>query len=233
MNLNALCAFDIMPYIVDIVIAVVMLIFVIGAAKKGFVNCLFGFISTIVALVAAFSFATLAVQLTGGLFGLEANLETSFINSFSQINGFDIEVDPNADIAELLLEGGIAEVVVNLIGENYALQPGDTLGKIAGTAVAEFAAALIAGIALFLVLKIVFAILKKFFNFIAKGGLLGFLNKILGAAVGLIEAILLASLVVAILSMFPSMMPFLNGSIILTALYNNNPLMWLIALFLM
>ena len=64
------------------------------------------------------------------------------------------------------------------------------------------------------------------------GGLLGALNRLLGAAVGFVEAVLIASLVVMVLSLFPGMMSFLNGSIILTALYQFNPLMWLITLFL-
>ena len=234
MNLNALCAFNIMAYLVDIVIAVIMLIFVLKGAKKGFITCLFGFISTLVAIFIAFSCATLVADMTGGLFGLEATLQTNLTESFSNIEGFNIPVDANADLTALLLEGDVSTILVNLIAEKYATIPdGYTLGMMAGETVAHFAAALIAGIALFFVLKLVFAILKKFFNFIAKGGLLGALNKILGAAVGFIEAVLLASIVVAVLSLFPSMMSFLNSSLILTAIYNINPIMWLITLFLL
>ena len=42
MTLNALCAFDIMPYIVDIIVLALMLLFVFICAKKGFVTCFFG-----------------------------------------------------------------------------------------------------------------------------------------------------------------------------------------------
>lgn len=231
MNLNALCAFNIMAYAVDIVIAIVMLIFVIRGAKKGFITCLFGFISTIVALVIAFSCATLAVDMTGGLFGLEATWQASFTASFSNIEGFNIPVDADADLTALLLEGNISRILVNLIADKYVSIPdGHTLGMMAGETVAHFAAALVAGIALFFILKIVFAILKKLFNFIAKGGILGFFNKILGAVVGFIEAVLLVSIVVAVLSLFSP--DLVNSSIIMSFIADVNPIMWLIALLL-
>lgn len=234
MTLNALCAFDIMPYIVDIIVLALMLLFVFICAKKGFITCFFGFISTIGALFVAFSFASLFASMTGGLFGLQGVLETSLVGSFSNLTGFDIPLDPSADLTEMLASQDMSEVLVNLIAQNWgdADIAGKTLAELAGYTVAEFATAVIAGVALFIILKFVFMVLKKFFNFLFKGGLLGTLNRLLGAAVGLVEAVLIASLVVTVLSLFPDMMSFLNGSIILTALYQFNPLMWLITLFL-
>ena len=47
MNLNALCFMNtIMPYLVDIVLVAILAIFMFVCAKKGFITCLFGFIST-------------------------------------------------------------------------------------------------------------------------------------------------------------------------------------------
>ena len=48
----------IMAYIVDFIVVVILLGFVLSGAKKGFITCLFGFISTIAAGFLAFSFAT-------------------------------------------------------------------------------------------------------------------------------------------------------------------------------
>lgn len=235
MTLNALCAFDVMPYIVDIIVVAIMLLFVFICAKKGFVTCFFGFISTIGALFVAFTFASLFASMTGGLFGLQGVLETSLVGSFSNLTGFDIPLNPEANLTEMLASQDMSEAFVNLIAQNFgdADIAGKTLAELAGYTVAEFATAVIAGVALFIILKFVFMILKKFFNFLAKGGLLGALNRLLGAAVGFVEAVLIASLVVMVLSLFPDMMSFLNGSIILTALYQFNPLMWLVTLFLM
>ena len=228
--------FNIMAYIVDIVILAFFFIFAAMSAKKGFVNCIFGFVSSIVAIVVAFSFAAFVANVTGGLFGLQDTMETSMVGAFSQLSGFDVPLDPNANITDMLASQDLSTVMVNLIAQNWAnveIPAGHTLAMIAGEAVSQFATVVISGVALYLVLRVVLVILKKFFNFVFKDGALGSLNKILGAAVGLIEAVLFASIAVAILSMFPAMMPFLNSSIILTALYNNNPLMWLISLFLL
>lgn len=240
MNLYALCASastaDLTQYVVDIVVALFILVFVIVCTKKGFITCFFGFISTIVALAAAVMLAKAAVEMTGGLFGLQGYFETTFTESFSNLNGFNVPIDQDADLAELLATQDMSAILANLIAQNWvdvAIPEGSTLGMLAGQTVAQYATVLISGIALFLIIKIVFAILKKMFNFAAKKiSLIGALNRLLGAAVGLVEAVLILSLVVAILAMFPSMMAFLNGSVILSTLYNSNPLMWLISLFL-
>lgn len=235
MNLNALCAFDIMPYLVDIIVLAFIVLSVIFCAKKGFVNCLFGFISSIGSIIIAFCFASLLVSLTGGLFGLQASLQSTLTESFSQLNGFNVPVDPSVDLGELLATQDMSQILVNLVVQNWTgveIPAGYTLGMMAGETVAEFATVLIAGLILYVVARIVFFVLKKFFNFVMGIGLLDTLNKFLGAVVGLVQSVLIVSILVAVLALFPSMMGFLNSSIILTTLYNNNPLMWLLSLFL-
>lgn len=222
----------IMAYIVDIVILIVALIITIKGAKKGFVNCIFGFLSTILAIVLAFSFAGFAVNVTGGFFGVEGMLTTSFTQSFSNIEGFDVVIQENMDVAEMLEAQSMSAIFAQLIGQNLEGAVGSTLGELAGRTLGSYATLLICGVVLFIVLKLVFGILKKLFNFVAKDGVLGGLNKLLGAAIGFLEAIILASFVVLILEMFPSAMEFLNSSIILTWIHNNNPLLWLLSLFI-
>lgn len=233
MNLNALCSAGIGPYLVDIVIAAIIVIFVFLSARKGFITCFFGFISSLAVLFIAISLAKVTADITGGLFGLRDTLEVSLTESFSKLNGFDVVIDPNADLGELLAKEDMSAILVNLIAQNYDVIPaGSTLAILAGETVASLAVTLIAGIVLFIGLKLLFKLLKGTFNFIAeKISLLNMLNRLLGATVGLIEIILLISVFVAVLSLFPDLMPFLNGSVILTALYNSNPLMWMLSWF--
>ena len=224
----------IMAYIVDIIVVGVLLFFVLSGAKKGFITCLFGFISTIAAGFLAFSFATLTAELTGGLFGLEEMMSVSLTEAFSNLNGFNVIPDPNMTLMEQLQSGDMSQAIANMIAQNFEGQipEGYTLGMMAGETVAEFATILLAGVALFLVLRIVFTLLKGFFNFIMKIGFLDGLNKLLGALVGFIEGILLVSVAVSVMSLFPNMMDFLSSSLILTAIYNSNPLLWLIGLLM-
>ncbi len=233
MNLNALCSAGIGPYLVDIVIAVIIVFFVFLSARKGFITCFFGFISSLAVLFIAVSLAKVTADITGGLFGLRDTLQVSLTESFSQLNGFDVVIDPNADLGELLASNDMSAILVNLIAKNYDVIPaGSTLGMLAGETVASLAVTLITGIVLFIGLKFLFKLLKGTFNFIAERiTLLNMLNRLLGATVGLIEIILFISVFVAVLSLFPDLMPFLNGSVILTALYNNNPLMIMLSWF--
>ena len=233
MNLNALCSAGIGPYLVDIVIAAIIVLFVFLSARKGFITCFFGFISSIVVLFIAVSLAKVTADITGGLFGLRDTLQVSLTESFSKLNGFDVVIDPNADLGELLAKEDMSAILVNLIAKNYDVIPvGSTLAILAGETVASLAVTLIVGVILFIGLKLLFKLLKGTFNFIAeKISLLNMLNRLLGATVGLIEIILLISVFVAVLSLFPDLMPFLNGSVILTALYNSNPMMWMLSWF--
>lgn len=224
----------IMAYIVDIIVVGILLYFVLSGAKKGFITCLFGFVSTIAAGFLAFSFATLTAELTGGLFGLEAIMGGALTDAFSNLNGFNVIPDPNMTLMEQLQSGDMSQAIANMIAQNFEGQipEGYTLGMMAGETVAEFATILLAGVALFFVLRIVFTLLKGFFNFIMRIGFLDGLNKLLGAVVGFIEGILLVSVAVAVMSLFPNMMDFLSSSLILTAIYNSNPLLWLIGLLM-
>ena len=58
-------------YIVDAIALLAILIFAVRAAKKGFVECFFGFISTVLAIIVAFLFMNALMSATNGLFGLQ------------------------------------------------------------------------------------------------------------------------------------------------------------------
>jgi uncharacterized membrane protein required for colicin V production len=64
-------------YIADAIALVIMIVFSVRAAKKGFVGCLFGFVSTIASAVIAFSFAEQVAILTNGFFGLSQMLPSN------------------------------------------------------------------------------------------------------------------------------------------------------------
>ncbi len=235
--LNALCAGEIGAYMLDIVVAAIMVVFVIICAKKGFVNCIIGFVSTILCLFLAISLAKVTVSITGGLFGLQGSLEETFIKSFSSFKGFDIDIS-GQNVDELLATQDLSAVIATLVVKNYAgvtLPAGTTLAILVGETVAELMSTLIAGVALFLIFRVVMFIIRKVVNAITKKlKLVNALNRILGALVGLLEATLIISLVISVLALIPSagMQHFFNSSIILTFLYNHNPLVAMLGWFI-
>jgi hypothetical protein len=184
----------------------------------------------------AVSLAKIAVSTTGGLFGVQQALENTFIPSFSSLKGFDIDVS-GQDLSALLAEKDLPSILITLALKNNAgeIPAGSTLGMIVGESVAWLATVLIAGIILYVLVKLFLRILRKLFNSMSKNiGLIGFINRLLGSLVGLIEVILLASLVVSFITLIPSqgVIDFFQSSIILRAIYNHNPIVMVISWFL-
>ena len=68
MNYNLLAEFT--HYVVDIVALAVILITALVSLKKGFIRCLFGFVSTIIAIVLALFLTKPVISWTNGMFGL-------------------------------------------------------------------------------------------------------------------------------------------------------------------
>ena len=237
MNLSALCAGGPVGYILDAVILVGLIIYVIICAKRGFVKMILHFASGIVALIAAISLAKVMVSLTGGLFGLLDLLTDKFTAVFSKSEGFNVDI-AGQDIKALLASKDMVAIIATLIVKKYTnvtLEPGTTLGFLAGSTVAELLCTLIAGVVLFFLLKIVCKLLSKILTAIfSKIKLLGKINSILGIILGLLEGIFVISVVISVLTLIPSeaISSFFNSSIILRLLYNHNPIVWLLGLFL-
>ena len=235
--LSALCVGGPVGYILDAVILVGLIIYVIICAKRGFIKMIFHFASGIVALIAAISLAKVTVSLTGGLFGLFDLLTEKFTESFSRSEGFNVDI-AGQDLKTLLASKDMVAIIATLIVKKWVdvpLEPGTTLGYLAGSTVAELLCTLIAGVALFFLLKIVFKLLSKvltaLFN---KIKLLGKINTLLGIILGLLEGIFVISVVVSVLTLIPSaaITSFVDSSIILRVLYNHNPIVWMLGLFL-
>jgi len=234
--LYSLCAAGASGYVVDIIVVAIMLIFVFVCAKRGFINCFFGFISTIAALFLAVSLAKITVSATGGFFGVQQALENSFIPSFSSLKGFDIDVS-GQDLSVLLAEKDLPSILITLALKNNGgeIPAGSTLGMIVGESIAWLATVLIAGIVLYILVKIFLRILRKLFNSISDNvGLIGFVNRLLGSIVGLIEVVLLVSLIISFITLIPSqgVIDFFQSSFILRMLYNHNPIVTIISWFL-
>ena len=236
MLLNALCA-GAVGYILDAVLVLGLLIYVMICGKRGFVKMLFRFASGLIAFIAAIALAKVAVSLTGGLFGLMDVFTDKFTAAFSKTEGFNVNI-AGQDLQAVLATKDMVAIISTLILKKYAgvqLQGDVTLGYLAGSTVAELLCTLIAGVALFFILKIVFRLLSKILTAIFnKIKLLGKVNKFLGILLGLVEGILVISVVVSVLTLIPSagINNFFESSFVLRWLYNHNPIVWMLGLFL-
>ena len=222
-----LCAAKLTNYLVDIIVVVVLVGFALVCARKGFIECFFNFVSTVAAVFVALLLAKAVISLTGGLFGLQDTFESSFEKAFLKIEGFDLDISigglQNA-LAEKNIPNFLVEMVVDTFG-NKEIVAGTTLAMVVGGTLAKYAVTLITWIALFLLTKLVTGILKSILTALAeKITLIGKLNTLLGCAVGLIEGLLLIYGVLSVLALIPSdtITAYLNGSLFVGWLYNNN-----------
>lgn len=232
-----LCAAEWTNYILDIIVVLLMVGFAVVCAKRGFIECFFSFVSTIGAVIIALTCAKLFMNLTGGLFGLRGLFEDKFTDTFSKLNGFDVDISSQgikAAIEGKNLPAVLGKLIVNTFGKEE-LAVGTTLGMLLGVSTAKLAATLLSGIVLFIVIKILFRLLKTIITTIVESVFfLDRLDGILGALVGLIEALLIVSLVLSVLTIIPSqaVSSYLDRSLFIGWLYNNNPLVTILGWFL-
>jgi hypothetical protein len=78
--------------ILDVAVVVIMLIFAIVSAKKGFIESIFGLLTTVVAIVAAVFLANIVVDATGGLFGLKDSIHSGMLGFLEGIEGFNTDI---------------------------------------------------------------------------------------------------------------------------------------------
>lgn len=238
MYTNALCAVEWVNYIADIAVAVFALIMLIVCAKKGFINCFFGTISTLVALVIAFSFAKSLLTSTDGLFGLQGWFYKTFEESFAKLQGFDGDVSMGG-VETALKENNVSALLASLVlkvaGKQESIEAGTTLAMLLAEATSTLAATICSGLALFILIKIGVSIIRSILNAVAeKLPLIKGLNIFLGAVVGVLQVLLIVCTVLAVLTVFPvvSVSEYLDKTLYLGWLAQNNPLVNIIGMFL-
>ena len=221
-----LCAWQ--HYVADGVVIAAFLIFAILAAKKGFVRCFFGFISTIVALAVAFIFMNAVIGWTDGLFGLQTALNEGCTQWLTKIVGFDVDVSAGGLTAALesVMPGFLVELIVDGIADQ-TLPQGTTVAMVAGEALGSVITSFVAWLALFLIAKIVLKLVEKLVSSIVESlPIVGAVNSLLGFCVGALQGLLIVSGVVAVLSFIPidGLTSFFNECVLVNWLYHNNPI---------
>lgn len=216
-------------FAIDAIVVFVIVAFAITSAKRGFISCCFGLLSTVVAVVVAFVLMKPVLSWTSGLFGLQPWIENACIGGFGKIAGFDIDVS-SAGIQEALagknLPSFLIDVIVESVG-NEEVAKGTTLAMIAGTKVGELATTLVAWLALFLVTKLLLKLVQSIINSIVENvPIIDSLNHLLGFGVGALQGFLIVCAVIAVLGVIPAegVTLFLSDCVVVGNLYNHNPL---------
>lgn len=226
-QLNSLCAIAWSNYLLDLAVVAVLILATWYCGKKGFIVCFFSIISVVAALLVAILFTKLVVTVTGGLFGLQDTLATSFETAFLKIEGFSIDIS-NEGLTAILKEKELPTFLVDLIIENYgneSIAVGTTLAMATSSTLSGVCINFITWIGLVGITWGLMWLLKKILKKIAsKIKLINRIDIMLGCLVGLFFGLLTTYFVLGVLSLFPSesITTYLNNSLFVGALYNNN-----------
>ena len=238
MFFNNLCAINWVNYIADAVVAIYALIMIIVCAKKGFVTCFFGIVSTLVALIIALVFAKNVLKGTDGLFGLQEWFCKTFTNSFAKMEGFNADISAQgveAALKEHNVSAILASLVLKVAGKQETIEVGTTLAMLLGEATSSLAATIVSALALFILIKVGVRIIRGILNaIVSKLFIMQGLNIILGGAVGALQALIVVCAILAFLTVFPvvAVSQYLENSFFLCYLYKANPLVNILGVFL-
>ena len=236
-TINCLLAATWSNYLVDIVILLFIAGLTILCAKRGFVECVFDFASTLLSFFIAILLARLVIFITGGLFGFEKWLGGAFAKTFVKVDGFNAVI--SADGAkDALMDKNVAGVIANLAVQWFAkgkVASGTTIAALLGNITAKLFTLLMLSVILFVVAKVLLYLTKKLLTgIIERITLLDAANTAIGAAVGFSQALLIVGAVLAIFAVIPSpsIDNYLSNCLFLGWMYEYNPVIALLGLLI-
>ncbi len=235
MLLQNLCAIRWTNYLLDGVLVLVLLGYVVYCAKRGFIDCFFGFFSTVIALLAAIFLAKVLSNVTGGLFGLRKALDKTFTDAFMRVKGFDTHVVGEGTEAALKDKNMSAVLVQLVLKMTKNAQQGTVLAVALGDVTSSLATTILCGVAIFILAKLLMRLMKGALERIAQRlKLVGAANSLLGAFVGVLGFTLLVSFVLSVFTIIPvqAVSNALNRSLLVGFIYKYNPVIWLLSLVL-
>lgn len=224
-------------YLVDVIILLFIAGLTILCAKRGLIECMFDFASTLVSFIVAILLAKLLIFITGGLFGFQDWLGGSFSKVFIKIDGFDAILSEDG-AKNALLDKNIAGVIANLAVRWFAkgkVASGTTIAALLGKITARLFTLLILSVVLFFAAKLLLLLTKKFLTeIIDRITLLDATNTALGAVVGFSQALLIVGAALALFAVIPSppIDNYLSNCLFLGWLYENNIVVALLGLLI-
>ncbi len=188
--------------IVDIAFLVILAIFLIVGLCKGFVKQIFGALSSVIALVAAYFLCAYLVKFLEQQFGLLTKLAEAI---GSQIGTTGVAGEPASKeaiekaVSEFGLPAFIADYAKAQLGTDTSLKIYQLFGNILGNLV------LSAGcfIVLYIVFRLVLVLLCKLLQSVVKAPGLNALDRILGMLLSLVKGVLVLYVIIFVVDVIP------------------------------
>lgn len=206
--------------IIDIALIAAFVISGLIGLKKGFLKSVLSFFSWGVCLIVAIFLAKYVAGWINGLYDFAGLMSNKISASLTKSNEFFAQpINAFANKEEIIssLPSGTNSLLKELIKVVFSTASVDmtsteTIAVFLGAVLGDISMVVISGILVFIVLKIVVAILSRLFDSIEKTKVLGGLNKILGLVLGLARAALVI-IVINIAMVGLSLVPAVNKTI--------------------
>ncbi len=191
--------------IIDVAVCLILIIYALVGLSKGFFNCLLKIFGTLGAVVIAVLTAKPVLSFVNGIVDISAACG-KWMSSYFVGGGFETEVT-SANIGtmgETVAATDIFEPLKTLLRNivEKAEVTGETtttLGELCGSALGHIVASIFVGIALFIIIKVIVALLSKLFDDASsKNNALNGLDKLLGLVFGTVKGLVFLGLAIVI-----------------------------------
>ncbi len=207
--------FSTIGIIIDVAIVLGVAISTFIGWKKGLLRSVLSFFSWFVCLLVAIFTAKYIAGWINGIYDFSALLGNKISKSLAGTNEFfSRTINSFANTEEIINSlpsntNGLLKQLIKVIFSNNSVNmtSSETVGSFVGDCLGDICIVIIAGLIVFIILKIVVALLSKFFDKIEKTKILGGLNKILGLILGLLRAgliIIICNIVLVGISLVPT-----------------------------
>lgn len=182
--------------IVDIVIIGALLILGIIGYKKGFLKSFISLFSWVVCIIIAIFTAKYVANWINGIYDFSSLIGNKIANGINGVDEFFTRSIAEFSSTEEIINNlpsnlnALLSQLIKIVFSNTSVDmtSSETIATIVGSSLGHICMIIISAILVFIVLKIVVALLSKLFDDISRTKILGGLNKVLGLVFGILKA---------------------------------------------
>ncbi len=209
--------------IIDVILVVILVIFGIIGFKKGLFKSLLSLFSWVVCIAVAILTAKYVSGWINGIYNFNnligGQIEKALVDMGEVFSKQIVEFEGDKDAIITAIAGvpnmnGILLQLIKLVFNSTSFDPTSTatVGNVIGVSIGQMCMVVISAVLVFIVLKIVIALLSKLFDNISRIKIIGGLNKIFGLLFGVLKGLCVIVIFNAILVAL-SLIPAVNNTI--------------------
>ena len=180
--------------IIDVLIVGALIIFGIIGFNKGFLKSLISLFSWIVCIIIAIFTAKYVAGWINGVYDFSGFIGEKIANALIDTNEFFARAISEFENTQQIIGSlpsdlnGLLRQLIKVVFSNTSVDmtSTDSIASVVGSSLGHICMVIIAGILVFIVLKIVVALLSRLFDNIARTKILGGLNKVIGLLFGVL-----------------------------------------------